>query len=389
MKSIKILLLLSVVNLSTAIAQEPSEDEVNAMEKIVFTCKRMPTITFPLPDRDGIEMYNFKSYTKRIKDTLSEYPTIEHSNYNVNGKAFNSIFEPCMNKIKTTETKLYGNSSAQQKVLSTSTPTTHSTNHVIPTQTTTNTTPTVVNNRPNEKARDHLRGAFMLCDTAKHLKEKGKLSDKKISLLYDHYHRAIEKAQAEDSRVNNWKKETIAECNQLITQQYLVIEEKKREAKALAEASQRQAQLEREAQSKKEDETREKEKEEDFQRRLTRAKSLGYKSLEQGITIFLAKLKHNDLSMSSAKTSLVLKSYKDRFKVSSIVGNQIIYSYMQEGFDDFRIKQIAVAKIANRFYEEDTPLPAGYYAFTGVREFTTVLGATKQIAMFKMVEEFH
>jgi len=46
-------------------------------------------------------------------------------------------------------------------------------------------------------------------------------------------------------------------------------------------------------------------------------------------------------------------------------------------------------QIANRFYEEDASLPAGYYAFTGVREFTTVLGATKQIAMFKMVEEFH
>ena len=41
MKSIKILLLLSVVNLSTAVAQEPSEDEINAMEKIIFTSKEM------------------------------------------------------------------------------------------------------------------------------------------------------------------------------------------------------------------------------------------------------------------------------------------------------------------------------------------------------------
>jgi hypothetical protein len=92
--------------------------------------------------------------------------------------------------------------------------------------------------------------------------------------------------------------------------------------------------------------------------------------------------------MSSAKSYLILKSYKDRFRVSSIVGNHVVYAYVDDEFDDFRLKQIVLAKIANRFYEENTPLAGGYYAFTGVEEFTTVLGDTKQIAMFKMVEEF-
>jgi hypothetical protein len=209
-----------------------------------------------------------------------------------------------------------------------------------------------------------------------------------IPPYYDKYINGVKEAKLLDSRVASWKGPQISLCNKILVPKFLAMK-KENEAKIAAHLAAKEAKrLEREQKEAAELIVRQQEEKEAAVARKAKAKSLGYKDLYPGISSALNTLNNGHSSLKDLKQYLITHSGSEKFVVVSIVGNYVIYGLnRQKSQFEYEYIQVAVIKQSKGFYGDGASLPNSFYAIKGMKDFSSVLGVTKQLLILKEISE--
>ncbi|WP_413665756.1 cell envelope integrity protein TolA [Microbulbifer sp. CNSA002] len=346
MKILVVALSLSVSPFSVNL-KGSDKDTTELMNNIVKNCKEIPALEFPRPEvRFDWELKEFNDHKRWIMRDLEKLESKGGKTFNlkrfVTGKSFSEVVSDCKRVINITDNKLAEESAGM----------------------------------PGGEAQEKINQALWKCEHANKWiddPEKFNANYDSISDYYNGYKRDLEEAKQLDSRVSSWKKQEIESCNQVFEPKYLALKEKVDQENS----------LKRKAEEKKQQEQQRKAKEA-YAAEQSRAKSLGYKGVSQGITSLIYKLSDGYSSISEAKSYLVEQDYTESYKVVNIIDDYVIYGHSP---NDYEYIQVAVTKQPDRFYSDGAPLPSGYYAVQGMTEFVSVAGATKQIIILNRVSE--
>lgn len=347
MKYIGLMTLLVMISLQPIVAQEIGKKEIVLMNQIARNCLEFPFLKFPRPeiivDRELQNYQDHKRWFMRDYGQLKAYnQDALNSQHIIRGKPFSEHVSNCTKLIKTTQSKLENDKSA----------------------------------KPSKKAQTKINDALWQCELASKWIDNPKKYNanySSISTYYDYYINTLNEAQELDNRVVSWKKEEIEKCNQVFVPKYLALKEKKQkedEAKrAVTEAKRLEHQQKIEAA---------------YAAKRTKAESLGYKGVYEGITTLVEELNQGYSTIDDVKPYLVVQDYLDKFSVVNLVDNYAVYGYSRNTVEYI---QVAVVKQPGQFYGDGAMLADGFYAIDGIAEFITVLGAKKQLIILRKVSE--
>lgn len=362
MRKLTLLLPLSFFALQAQSA-ELSRNDISLMNQIARNCMSMPTLSFPRPsgsiDRGVEDFQNYKRWFFRDMNQLKKNnPSAISSSKRIKGKPFINTARACQEKILDIDAKLTKATAA----------------------------------KPSQRGQQKINDALFSCDLAnKWLDNPAQYNAgyEAITDQFQKYTRDLEQAKSIDKKVLSWKAKEIGFCNSTVKDKYTALKSKydAEQAKMLAakkakeEAQKAAIEAERLAAEKRYEADR-KEREAQFQRHLATAKSKGYKHYREDILSFVEDVASGRINLNKAPKFLISRNGRDNFKVMSVVGDNVVYGLAKDNFD---IVQIAVKKQNNRFYNQGSQLPYGYYALEDIKEFTTVVGATVQILVLEEV----
>ncbi len=105
----------------------------------------------------------------------------------------------------------------------------------------------------------------------------------------------------------------------------------------------------------------------------------GFKAYQSGLQDLLSRLKRGFTKVNYEKDYLWGLEPRDNFKVDSIVGEYIIYSF----YNDHNMK-VAFLKEKNTLYQNGSYMDTDInFSILGIKEFQTILGTTRQIIVLK------
>lgn len=111
----------------------------------------------------------------------------------------------------------------------------------------------------------------------------------------------------------------------------------------------------------------------------------------QGLFDVVEQLRYNEIDTEKLKSEIVLEKDdgEGTWMVDNVVNDAVIYSYRLTATVPFyrdRMIRIAIVRQGEKYYAEDTELPAGKFLFVGITSFTTVAGVETQIPSFMSVD---
>jgi hypothetical protein len=228
-------------------------------------------------------------------------------------------------------------------------------------------------NRPNPKALmliDRLRLPVKSCFNTN--EDGSPTTYERWEEVYQQCVADMAKAKEIDPRIFDRRKTEIAFINDVFIPKYLEIKKAHDEQEKLA----REAQEAVIAAAEKADTER-------YQKMKGEAKQLGFDAPSIGIVNTIDSISQGMYSLKASQKYLIYSDAADDFRVQSVMGDYIIYACDRNSRE---IIQIAVVRDRDQFYGEGNALPGAKYKIIGSSTFQTVLGAQKDLIIFKAVE---
>lgn len=343
-KALIILSVLLVIS-SQAIAQEVSKKEKSLMKDIARNCQSVPDLKFPRPgvyiDRELQDFQDSEKYFKRDMSALTKLmPDAEQSEFIVWKIPFNQHVSICKSKIKNIRYKLDKEQQA----------------------------------KPNKAAQKKIKFALQQCQWANRwLDNLQKWDYLTIEQYYNSYLEARDAALSMDKRVASWNATEIEMCDTVFVPKFIALKKEKTKKNEAKKALQKAVEFEQQQKLSA-----------IYKAKEARAVNLGYKGVYEGLVMLVDGLNKGWESLEDVKPYLVEPQPSDRFFVSSIVDDYVIYGYQRNSRE---YVQVAIEKEAGLFYGNNAPLPYGFYEIKGTNDFVSVLGARQQLIVLKHISE--
>lgn len=337
---------------SVARQKEPTSKEKDLMTSVCRIFQDMPDLAaFNRDLGESREPENYKAskrYFERDYNKLVKLnPNIDSSNYKVWGKSFSERLAAGRKLITSNEATLNA----------------------------------YYNGKPNDEALQKIDDAVQFGRVGAKLIRDGADFDAMAS-YYSYYSKDKAAAVALDKAVLTYRKSEIEYCETHFVKPFRALyEEKRQEDERIAqqEEAKRQARARRRAEAEKADALKREKRDAE---RTKLAKENGFSTgFIVGIKSLLYRIERGAYDLDAAKECLIFPNRGDNYKVLSLMSGYV--QYTSDFGSDF--EQILLVREDGQFYSEGASLKDSYFQFIGIREGTTVLGARKQVGVFKVV----